>query len=253
LAEDERLIPRATRDVHPLIWLGLPALGLAMRLLTPLLGFERWTPVMDSELGFVENATVAMLVPAFVLCVLVFLRRRALPTGIGWWMLAYGLAALYFAGEEVSWGQWWFGYATPEAVARLNEQQEFNLHNIHNLFNNLPRQAMNGSMVAAIVLPLVLYRPLRKPGKQHSLWQWLIPTWRVIPAAALSLLIRAPKRLIEWLDPRYDPEGYVQMAFVRASGEIKEYFLAAAMLVYTTSIFVRMRAARPCPKEAGSD
>ena len=43
-----------------------------------------------------------------------------------------GLAALFFfgAGEEISWGQRILGFQTPAAVSQVNQQDEFNLHNL---------------------------------------------------------------------------------------------------------------------------
>jgi hypothetical protein len=45
----------------------------------------------------------------------------------------YLLLALAFfvgAGEEISWGQRLIGFGTPQALATVNAQQEFNLHNL---------------------------------------------------------------------------------------------------------------------------
>ena len=51
-----------------------------------------------------------------------------------WWrrgVYVLGAAALLFvAGEEISWGQRILGFATPDALAALNRQDEFNVHNI---------------------------------------------------------------------------------------------------------------------------
>ena len=43
-----------------------------------------------------------------------------------------GLSVFYLvcAGEEISWGQRVFGFATPEAIIERNQQQEFNIHNL---------------------------------------------------------------------------------------------------------------------------
>ena len=43
-----------------------------------------------------------------------------------------GLALVFAAGEEISWGQRLFGFATPEFLLPLNEQKEFTVHNIAN-------------------------------------------------------------------------------------------------------------------------
>ena len=149
------------RDVSWIFWLALPLGSLAMRLLVPFLGEARCEFLMRNELGLVENATVLFLLPAFVVSVLIFLRRHELPRGAGWVMLILGLAALFFAGEEISWGQHYFGFDTPRAIAEVNRQQEFNIHNTYskyggNLLNNVPRQLLNVAMFAAIILPLVL-------------------------------------------------------------------------------------------------
>lgn len=41
-----------------------------------------------------------------------------------------GLGLLFIAGEEISWGQRFLRFETPENLAAINLQQEFNLHNI---------------------------------------------------------------------------------------------------------------------------
>ena len=43
-----------------------------------------------------------------------------------------GLAMVFAAGEEISWGQRLFGFATPDFLMPLNQQKEFNVHNIAN-------------------------------------------------------------------------------------------------------------------------
>ncbi|NDV61427.1 hypothetical protein G0Q06_03085 [Puniceicoccales bacterium CK1056] len=45
-------------------------------------------------------------------------------------LLFAGLGFLLAAGEEISWGQRLIGFETPEPLAKVNEQQEFNLHNM---------------------------------------------------------------------------------------------------------------------------
>ena len=43
-----------------------------------------------------------------------------------------GMAMVFVAGEEISWGQRIFGFATPDFLMHLNESKEFNVHNIAN-------------------------------------------------------------------------------------------------------------------------
>ena len=44
-----------------------------------------------------------------------------------------GIAMTFAAGEEISWGQRIFGFSTPDLLMEVNDQQEFNLHNITEL------------------------------------------------------------------------------------------------------------------------
>ncbi len=232
------------RDVSWVFWLALPLASLAMRLLVPLLGEARCEFLMRNELGLVENATVLFLLPAFVVSVLIFLRRRELPRGAGWVMLIVALAALFFAGEEISWGQHYFGFDTPKAIAEVNRQQEFNIHNTYgkyggNLVNNVPRQLLNAAMFAAIVLPIVLFairHRLEKSGFRRSIWYWLIPNYRLIPIALMAVLLRLPDKLF---GPQA-PDSYLSLSLIRASGEFKEYCFALAILVYVLSVYARM-------------
>ncbi len=41
-----------------------------------------------------------------------------------------GVVFLFAAGEEISWGQRILGFKTPESLEQINDQNEFNLHNI---------------------------------------------------------------------------------------------------------------------------
>ena len=44
-------------------------------------------------------------------------------------MVVLSLVLLVGFGEEISWGQHWFGLAVPDAIAQTNLQSEINLHN----------------------------------------------------------------------------------------------------------------------------
>ena len=55
------------------------------------------------------------------------------------------MAMVFAAGEEISWGQRIFGFATPDFLMHLNEQKEFTVHNIANkLFDII---WLNGTLI----------------------------------------------------------------------------------------------------------
>lgn len=51
----------------------------------------------------------------------------------------YTLGVIYFFLEEISWGQHYFKWETNEIFIKLNNQDETNIHNISNIFDQLPR------------------------------------------------------------------------------------------------------------------
>ena len=63
--------------------------------------------------------------------------------------LLCGVAFLFAAGEEISWGQRILGFATPDFLLDWNDQDEFNVHNISNsTFRRVYRQ---GTLLLCLV------------------------------------------------------------------------------------------------------
>ena len=60
-----------------------------------------------------------------------------------------GMAMVFAAGEEISWGQRIFGFATPDFLMRLNEQQELTVHNIAN--KSFDYIWLNGTLILCMV------------------------------------------------------------------------------------------------------
>ena len=71
-----------------------------------------------------------------------------------------GTALFFFvcAGEEISWGQRVLGFETPESVKEINEQGEFNLHNLNlDALNIHPSELVSWYMkLSGILIPLIL-------------------------------------------------------------------------------------------------
>ena len=58
-----------------------------------------------------------------------------------------GMAMVFAAGEEISWGQRIFGFATPDFLLPLNHQKEFNVHNIISIDGRVNSIYRNGSLL----------------------------------------------------------------------------------------------------------
>ena len=88
-------------------------IGSAFFLLASVFFFRAWRAVPQSADGVSDDSAATS-------------RAR-------WRRIAYGcLTVLLFVacGEELSWGQHWLGFETPEAIKELNAQDEVNLHNL---------------------------------------------------------------------------------------------------------------------------
>jgi len=263
--DEKSQAPRAgrKRDLPVWICLGWPVGTLVICWLTPLLGWERWHQFMGhQELSFLEITTVVFLLPAFVLgimCSIRFRRARWLPRrqarAIAIVMCIGALGALYFGGEEMSWGQSYLRWETPEAWAKINKQNESNLHNlqldkygpwvawIDDVVNNAPRQVLLGIAVLGAALPLVLIRRRETEKARASIWYWLVPTWRLVPICALAVGSTIPEKIAKAIRHHYDIwpvyDSYVRMAFISPGGELKEYCYGMMILFYFWSLLLR--------------
>lgn len=227
------------RDLPRWLWLWFPLASIAVVFgVRLLLGEYTYTQRMGTEQGVVENATVVVLILAIVAGVLAFRRRRSLPSPwLGRWLLLLTAGCVYFAVEELSWGQSLFGWQTPELFNAINDQQETNIHNISSWFDQKPRIILElGTLICAVIYPLWALRTGFAPDPGRGDWRyWFWPTLVCFPAAVLAVTIKLPKRfhrLFDW--PRPPPLD------IRLS-EVQEYFFAVVLLLYLWSFYVRLR------------
>ena len=85
---------------------------------------------LTREDSWVENLTaVWFLLAGLLLVVTAWMERSSFRRCV---YILGGLAMVFAAGEEISWMQRLFGFATPDFLMPLNRQKEFNVHNITN-------------------------------------------------------------------------------------------------------------------------
>ncbi len=74
------------------------------------------------------------------------------------WMSLLAAFAFWTAGEEVSWGQRVFGFATPAWLARRNVQHEVNLHNLAGVHGRIRAVGLVCLAVLAFLIPFAYER-----------------------------------------------------------------------------------------------
>ena len=194
---------------------------------------------VESESGLIENGTALILIPATIFAAVLALRLyRRLGAPYLVWFASVALVCFGFAGEEISWGQHWLGWSSPEYFAEYNRQGETNLHNLNIHFGRVVKSILT---LAIIVGGLIV--PLRQRGRapQNSgtarFLDIVTPTFVCVPAAAFVLGVRLVERFKTWFDLDW---GIIAVNLK----ESQELYIALFLLIYAWS--ARVRAADVC-------
>ena len=131
---------------------------------------------------------------------------------------------IFIVGEEISWGQRIFGFATPETLSEINRQGESNLHNIHGV-QTMFSWGMFLVGAYGTIMPC------------FAVWRWgsyrnwplfakrITPHWLLIPFFLLMLVWRTYRNLFEPIREYYFA--------ISEFGETTELVLAIAFLLFT--------------------
>ncbi len=226
------------KDLPSLVWLYLPPLAALLVLAADFLHWPEICRIMTQrdaegggllELGTPLVLIVGIVAAAYALKHFSQIPQRRLVRG---WIILWMLACFYFAGEEISWGQWLFGWETPEALLKYNDQGETNLHNISNFLDQIPRAFVEAFIFFCGLLAPLWRRLTRRALDAAGLWTWILPTHVVTVAAA----IWAAAQLTDW--------SGVSMDCLFNDSELREFYIATFLCLYLLSIWHRARQLR---------
>jgi hypothetical protein len=200
----------------------------------------------NREYQLVEIFTFALAFTASVLLLVWIWRMRASArNGSGMGIAGVGIiaaASLFFAGEEISWGQTYFGWETPEFYEGFGK--ETNLHNTGLRIHDLAGLFF---FVFFFLLPLAWSQRARLPA--WSGWPriaCMVPEGPVIVTLAVGLLWPPlTKDLYTFLYSDYAAHPTYR-DFLEQANEQKELIVAMALLVYAT---FRFRHVPPPPND----
>ncbi|HXG79252.1 MAG TPA: hypothetical protein VNJ31_07955 [Methyloceanibacter sp.] len=212
-------------------WLGFPVAVAVFVLAT--YNFARgWYMryVLPEGYGVLEVSH--FLIPLFGLFVaaslllLPFVRKRPLTFSVA---LLGALACLYIGGEEMSWGQHWFHWNTPEYWAAVNRQEETNLHNTWVIFEKTPRSILEaGIFIGGLLVPIAA-----------RFWPWLRSCRFSLFLPADALVPTAIGVFVFKLIDRLQQGGHIGIVLQRPAETIETYlyfFIFAYLLVYARRI-----------------
>src|SRR5262245_5781097 len=138
-------------------WLGFPVL-VALFVMVSYRVAPDWyhKSVIPEGYGVLELTQFIILLLGLAIAVRLlfdpFVRKRPFVLTV---TIIGALTCLYTAGEEISWGQHFFHWTTPEYWALVNRQQETNLHNTYAVLEKWPRAVLEvGIAIGGLFLPL---------------------------------------------------------------------------------------------------
>ena len=224
-------------------WLGFPVLIAPFVIIS-----FRVTPdwyanwVIPEGYGVLEFSQFIVLLFGLAIAVRLlfdpFVRRRPLVFAVA---IIGALTCFYTAGEEMSWGQHFFHWNTPEYWALVNRQQETNLHNTYAVFEKWPRAILElGILIGGLLVPLAAAFDPRVRANRLSLF---LPAAALVPAAIGAMVFKTYDVLSQ--------RSYVGELVGRPSETIELYlyfFILAYLIVYTRRIRELEAAEHAVPK-----
>lgn len=190
----------------------------------------------QEQSGIIEHLTVLVLIPGILAGLIALLRYSGRPTPrfVILWILSWSLACIYFAGEEASWGQWYFNWKTPDFMAGINDQGETNLHNMSSWLDQKPRTLVEFFIfIVGFTIPAYRILSRRQPREEDEspvTWKdWIFAPPSLMPAGFLFLFIR----VANWLPyPFFENLG---------NSELREFAIAWFLTWYLSSYYVRLK------------
>ena len=229
--------PQSTPGISLPAWLWLWA-PLLFLLLVPALFIlfpENAQELIGRENGIPDLATPIVLIAGIIAGFLCRTLRKNLPAPwLHLWLMVTTVACIYFAGEEISWGQSFFHWQTPAVISEINDQQETNLHNMSSWFDQKPRLLLAlGMLIGGIVLPL--WRKWKGIVYSNRDWRyWFWPDFVCLPAALLAFVVRFPERY-------ENITGHWLFSAPYRTSEMQEFYFACFLALYLMSCYTRLK------------
>lgn len=221
-----------TKNLSSLYWLWIPVIFMIVQIFFEIFISGQSLSLLLSEEGPHEFTQFLFVLAGFFVAVnilfkLSYTKQKFL---IAWVGLA-ALCCLYIAGEEVSWGQHFLQWSTPEYWTHINDQGETNLHNTSSWFDQKPRLILLiGSVVGGLVIPaLQRFKPNILPARFNIIY----PPAILGVTAVLALGVNLSDKIAEALSG--------ESILVRGS-EIEELYLFYFVLLYL--VILRRRVIR---------
>ena len=187
-----------------------------------------------NESGLVENLQVIILFITLLYLIFLYFVKKNIPNLFRYFIIVNIIGIFYILLEEISWGQHFFNYKSPDILLNkesflYNKQGEFNIHNISNVFNEIPRTLiLIWCSLSIPILRLINYT------KNENLNLIIEPNKKLINLSYLILFISLPDLIINKFDLIDNSK-----LFIFSGNEFIKYDIYQFILSVLTFNFIR--------------
>ncbi|MEZ5815405.1 MAG: hypothetical protein R3E13_11910 [Alphaproteobacteria bacterium] len=207
--------------LNKIFWLWIPLMIVAAQALIELFAPQGLLGELHSESGPHEFIEFLFLLMAFFVALRIFPLLKNHPKWLYGWVGLAALCCFYVAGEEVSWGQHFLKWSTPEYWAHLNDQGETNLHNTSSWLDQKPRLILLlGVGIGGLVFPAL---QKFKPGFLPQQFAIIYPPAILGVTAALAISANLVDKIFE---------AMVDAPLLSRGSEVEELYLFYFVLLY---------------------
>ena len=202
------------------------------------------------ENGLVENIQILFL----FFSIFLLLKAKILYADkkiVNYFLIIKIIALSYYLGEEISWGQHFFKWGSPKWFLEYNHQNETNIHNISNIFDQLPRTLV--LLWCLFTIPIIQLLDKKRLYNQNFLLI-LCPDKNLILISLLLFFFTFPDMIVDKFDLivsylEFTSDGIthpshnknlnfyriITLDFIRLS-ELQEYIFTCYFLFYSLAI-----------------
>jgi hypothetical protein len=185
------------------------------------------------EAGLFETLTVMFYVISAVFLIKLLFSNKDKKSFFTIYLVCFFAFCIFIAGEEISWGQTYFHFETPELLKEANVQGESGLHNIQlpgvgsYFINDLARML---AFFCGLLIPCILL--LNSHSRKLFVYLGIVPP----PFLAIFIFILAFAIPGDSFIPvEYDSEGLL-IVIASLESELREITMSVAFLIWTYSI-----------------
>ena len=234
-------------ELHIFLWLFAPILIFLIFLIINHLNPTFFSEFFQGEKGFIENGTFFILLISIITNFSVIKKIKTKIYDIQYFlMILFLIGLVYFAGEEISWGQHWFNWETNNFFKNFNDQSETNFHNISSWFDQKPRFLLIIFVIfGGIILPFSFNNNKNTFLLKSDSMKLFCPSFCSFPSSLMCLFIYSLDNLYKILC--HGTAGvdikckYIPQLFVFRTSEIIELYFALFLLIYILSINLKLK------------